>query len=148
MNKLNNIKALYEEYGDKPLSEIIQELKGNNKFECPECKGLGCVSIKYNAYPQGLPDSGFVYEPKYKRHKCSLCDGLGYTEYEFEPHYIQDGWQIKNKDDIKKEIENHIMDIKNNYDYYGLCSSGLIEKEQQRLEFINKIYPIIKREED
>ena len=77
-----------------------------------------------------------------------MCDGLGYTEYEFEPHYIQDGWQIKNKDDIKKEIENKIKDIESNHDYYGLFSSELIEKEKQKLESINKIYPIIKREED
>lgn len=148
MNKLNNVKELYEEYGDKPLSEIIQELKGDNKFECPECNGLGYVLIKYNSYPSGLPDSGFVYEPKYKRHKCSLCDGLGYTEYEFEPHYIQYGWQIKNKDDIKKKIEQNIMDIKNNPDYYGINSSTLlIEKEQQKLKVIDKVYPLIARKE-
>ena len=90
------------------------------------------ISIRYNAYPSGLPDSGYGYEPRYKQRKCSLCDGLGYTEYEFEPHYIQDGWQIKNKNDIKKEIENKIKDIESNHDYYGLFSSELIEKEQQK----------------
>lgn len=148
MNKLNNLKALYEEYGDKPISEIIQELKGDNKFECPECKGLGYTLIEYKAYPSGLPDSGYDYEPRYKQCKCSLCDGLGYTKYEFEPHYIQDGWQIKNKDDIKKKIEQNIMDIKNNPDYYGIYSSTLlIEKEQQKLKVIDKVYPLIVRKE-
>ena len=59
MNKLNNLKDLYEEYGDKPTIwnyTIIQDLKGNNKFECPECKGFGYISIRYTAYPSGLPD--------------------------------------------------------------------------------------------
>lgn len=148
MNRLNNVKELYEEYGDKPLSEIIQELKGDNKFECPECKGLGYVSIEYNAYPSGLPDSGFVYKPGYKHRKCNLCNGLGYTEYEFEPHYVQDGWQVKNKDNIKKKIEQKILDIRNNPDYYGDYSSmHLIEKEQQKIKFIDKMYPLIVRKE-
>ena len=136
MNKLNNLKALYEEYGDKPLSEIIQELKGDNKFECPECKGFCYISIRYNAYLSGLPDSGFVYEEKHKQVKCNLCNGLGYTKYELEPHYIQDGWQIKNRGNLLKKIhQDKINEIKNNVDYYGQYSSvALIEQEEKEIE--------------
>lgn len=148
MQELNTIRDLLEKYGNKSLKEIEKELKCNNTFECPECKGLGYINFEYNGYPDGLPDSGWVYEAKYKRKKCELCNGLGYTEYEFEPHYIQDGWQIKNKDTLIQESNDKIENINENPDYYGPHSSKLlIEEEKRKIELFNKIYPIVKRKE-
>lgn len=52
---------------------------------CPKCNGTGSVSIEYNAYPSGLPDSGWVEDIKTKIISCDLCAGGGYTEQKFEP---------------------------------------------------------------
>lgn len=44
-------------------------------------------------YPSGLPDSGWVEDWRYREVKCDLCNGEGYTEHEYKPKMIQDGWE-------------------------------------------------------
>lgn len=58
-----------------------------------ECERCGKVSVRYNAYPSGLPDSGWVEDWKYKDIECDLCHGEGYTEHEYKPRMVQDGWE-------------------------------------------------------
>lgn len=53
--------------------------------KCPKCDGDGSISIEYNAYPSGLPDSGWAKDMKTKIISCDLCTGEGYTERKFEP---------------------------------------------------------------
>ena len=43
----------------------------------------GKITVEYNGYPKGLPDSGFVYEAAYKSVECDLCAGEGYTREEY-----------------------------------------------------------------
>ena len=60
---------------------------------CPKCKGRGYVSKRYNAYPSGLPDSGWVDDWKKTDVECDLCKGHGWTEKEWKPKMVQDGWE-------------------------------------------------------
>lgn len=81
-------------YGSETtLAEAIEMAKGNNKFRCPKCSGKGWISVKYNGYPRGLPDSGWVYEEKWKDVECDLCKGIGWTDHEYKPRMVQDGWE-------------------------------------------------------
>lgn len=54
------------------------------KFVCPKCNGKGYIVKEYNAYPSGLPDSGWVYKPGYDYKECDLCNGVGYTNKEYK----------------------------------------------------------------
>lgn len=92
--KINEVKGLIEQYGEKAtLGEILRKVQGNKIFKCPKCDGIGYVTVEYNCYPSGLPDSGWVYQPGYKNKKCNLCKGEGYTSHEYKPKMIQDGWE-------------------------------------------------------
>ena len=51
------------------------------------------MTVEYNYYPKGLPESGFVYRPALKDEECNLCKGEGYTSHEYKPKMIQDGWE-------------------------------------------------------
>ena len=82
---LPELEKLLTQYGDLKLSEVITKLKGPNIHPCPKCGTHGFSMVKYNAYPSGLPDSGWVDDWQEKKVTCSLCDGLGYTEKEMKP---------------------------------------------------------------
>lgn len=101
--KIHELIELENRYGAsttiRQLREIIQ---GSAVYQCPKCKGKGTVRIKYNAYPSGLPDSGFVEDWQYKDIKCDLCEGEGYTEVEYVPKYVQDGYEIKKRANNEK----------------------------------------------
>jgi hypothetical protein len=53
--------------------------------ECPMCEGTGRVSYQYNAYPSGLPDSGFVDDMRTAYKDCDLCEGRGYLKNKLPP---------------------------------------------------------------
>lgn len=82
---IQELEELMSKNGDVKLSELISKLKGNKIHKCPKCEGKGFLLIKYNAYPSGLPDSGWVEDYKYKKEDCSICNAFGYTEKEFKP---------------------------------------------------------------
>lgn len=92
-SEIYNLERLASRYGDRKISDIITELKGKNIHKCPKCKGRGYVTEKYNGYPSGLPDSGWVYEAAYRDIKCDLCNGVGWTEHEYKPKMVQNGWE-------------------------------------------------------
>ncbi len=88
------IKGLGYQYGeDFTLGERLKKVQGNKIYKCPKCNGVGHITVEYNAYPKGLPDSGFVYERAFKDVKCDLCNGEGYTAHEYKPKMVQDGWE-------------------------------------------------------
>lgn len=94
--KIHEIKYLIYIYGgDTKLNDILKMIQGNKKYVCPKCNGSGSLKIKYNAYPPGLPDSGFVDDWRYKYVDCDLCNGEGYTDKEYVPRMVQDGFEIK-----------------------------------------------------
>ncbi len=55
------------------------------KFVCPACSGKGTTRVKYNAYPSGLPDSGWVEDWQYKYTDCTTCSGKGHTAAQLRP---------------------------------------------------------------
>ena len=94
--KIKNIKDLIAEYsGDLTLNQILEYELNKTPFKCPKCNGCGYVEERYNAYPSGMPDSGWVIDWKYRKVECDLCKGHGYTTTEYVPKMVQDGWQTK-----------------------------------------------------
>lgn len=79
--------------GNTTLDEVVSHIQGNKIHMCPKCYGTGQVLRRYNAYPKGLPDSGWVEDWKYENITCDLCKGDGYTEVEYQPRMVQDGWE-------------------------------------------------------
>ena len=63
-----------------------EALRDEGKNVCPKCNGEGVVQEKYNAYPSGLPDSGWVEDWKYRNKACNVCNGKGYTEKKLVPN--------------------------------------------------------------
>lgn len=80
--------------GDITLNRILLIVSGGRKYKCPKCNGKGKITVEYNGYPKGLPDSGWVYEAAFKDIECDICEGEGYTREEYKPKYIQDGFEI------------------------------------------------------
>lgn len=88
------IERYAEKYGENAtVKELLAMMKGTRQFRCPKCKGRGYVSKRYNAYPSGLPDSGWVDDWKKTDVECDLCNGYGWTEKEWKPKMVQDGWE-------------------------------------------------------
>lgn len=99
--KIHELIKLAKRYGnDITLLEVIERLKEEKPYECPKCNGEGTLEVTYNAYPSGLPDSGWVYEPKTKIVECDLCNGEGYTSVEYKPNIVQQGY-ISSDGEIK-----------------------------------------------
>ena len=88
---LNDIQELINKYGpDTTLKEVLDKVNESSpyrflKYRCPKCSGLGYTVKEYNAYPSGLPDSGWVYEAGYDYDICNLCKGMGWTAREYKP---------------------------------------------------------------
>lgn len=94
--KIHEIKNLIFLYGENTtLNDVLKDIQKNKIYKCPKCQGAGIISVKYNAYPSGLPDSGWVEDWQYKDVECELCQGEGYTDKEYVPRMIQDGWEVR-----------------------------------------------------
>jgi len=79
--KIPELKKLIAEHGEAAtLGGILKRVQDSRPYECPKCIGTGQET--YNTYPQGLPDSGFVYEAGYR--DCNLCKGHGFTTLEYK----------------------------------------------------------------
>ncbi|MFD1899230.1 hypothetical protein [Enterococcus termitis] len=92
--KAYEIKKLIKFYSaSATLGEIFEDF--GRPYECPQCEGTGFYQKKVVVpYPRGLPDSGWVPDSiEYKRSQCELCDGHGYSDKEYKPKMVQDGWQ-------------------------------------------------------
>lgn len=88
-NTVEILDKLIHDYGNHAyLSDVKdmyirkQKMRG---YKCPKCNGKGYVVTEYNAYPSGLPDSGWVYKPGYDYKECDLCNGTGYTFKQYKP---------------------------------------------------------------
>ncbi|WP_086348766.1 hypothetical protein [Candidatus Enterococcus clewellii] len=85
---------LIDEYGAHKTLQSVFESFGR-EFECPQCKGTGFYQKKVIVpYPSGLPDSGWVPDTiEYKRTECNLCGGHGWSDHEYKPKMVQEGWE-------------------------------------------------------
>lgn len=89
---INLLKEIQSQFGNNiDCQKIIDKLIGN-RFLCPQCHGKGVIYQKRNTYPTNLPDSGWGERWEYIKEVCPLCKGEGYTEDEYKPRLIQDGW--------------------------------------------------------
>lgn len=71
------------------IEEVVKIVQGNKIHRCPKCGGAGTVTKKRNkAQYWECSDDWEYYETT-----CDLCDGDGYTEHEYKPKMIQDGWE-------------------------------------------------------
>lgn len=93
--KTCDIVDLIKIFGENTtLKQVLLIVSGGRKHKCPKCNGKGKITVEYNGYPKGLPDSGFVYEAAFKDIECDICKGEGYTREEYKPKYIQDGFEV------------------------------------------------------
>lgn len=69
--------------GAKTIDDLINARRGMFQHKCPKCDGLGYEVITYNAYPSGLPDSGWVDDMQEFKAECNLCNGNGFTKEKF-----------------------------------------------------------------
>lgn len=88
-------KTIYESNKGNQFNNPWDAILDEGNYVCPECYGYGEVSEEYDAYPIGLPDSGWSTDMKTRKVKCKLCDGKGYTVDEYIPRYVQNGWMKK-----------------------------------------------------
>jgi hypothetical protein len=96
------LDTLIHSYGPNvTLQEAQARYNSKQKigYKCPKCGGKGYIVTEYNAYPSGLPDSGWVYKPGYDYQMCDLCKGDGYTLKEYKQ--IQ-AFKEKHKNCIRK----------------------------------------------
>lgn len=75
--------------GNKTLDELVDEVQGNKIHKCPKCNGSGNVTQRVNRAQYWECCARYEYET----HPCDLCNGEGYTEHEYKPKMIQDGWE-------------------------------------------------------
>jgi len=85
------------------LKQVLSIVSGGRKYKCPKCDGKGKITVEYNGYSKGLPDSGFVYEAAFKYIECDICKGEGYTREEYKPRYVQDGFEVVTENGGKRE---------------------------------------------
>lgn len=96
--KVYEVVNLCSVYGrNTTLGELCRIIQEGRIYKCPKCDGAGKLTMKYNAYPSGLPDSGFVYEEGIKTIDCDLCNGEGYTSIKYIPKMVQDGFIPENE---------------------------------------------------
>ena len=88
------IQAFAEKYGcETELASLLEKHKVAQGYVCPNCLGKGTISEKYNAYPSGLPDSGWAEDWKYRDVTCPVCHGRKYVEKKLVPKMVQAGWE-------------------------------------------------------
>lgn len=90
MWKINDIKTLIKVYGESAtLKDVLKKVQGDRKYKCPKCGGSGEITTRKNvAKYWECCDRYECYSTK-----CDLCNGEGYTEHEYKPKMVQDGWQ-------------------------------------------------------
>jgi hypothetical protein len=86
------VRRLMNKYGDMAVLGLILCSFKPIGFKCPECKGTGIIQERYNAYPQGLPDSYWGEKWEYRDKECPVCKGSGAVPKKLKPKMVQDGW--------------------------------------------------------
>lgn len=90
--KIHEAICLRDDYGEKTtLDDLVKRIQGNKIHRCPKCYGKG-IFIKMINRAQYWECRDRYEETKVT---CDLCNGEGYTEKEYKPKMVQDGWECK-----------------------------------------------------
>lgn len=93
---IRQVQGLVRKFGRQAtLENVLAALMAERPHRCPRCDGRGYVTEEYDAYPRGLPDSGWATDMRTRNVVCHLCGGEGYTAEEYIPNMVQDGWKKK-----------------------------------------------------
>lgn len=71
------------------MKDVLKKVQGNRKYRCPKCGSSGKITIRKNAAEYWECSDRYEYNSI----ECDLCNGEGYTEHEYKPKMVQDGWQ-------------------------------------------------------
>lgn len=87
--KVHDWVSLCECYGyDCTLGKMLEKVRAGRIHKCPKCKGFGILYENKPVYEYG-EFSGYRTE----KTDCDLCNGEGYTDVEYRPKMVQDGWE-------------------------------------------------------
>lgn len=77
-------------YGnDATLSDILKDIQRNKIHRCPKCGGSGRIEKRRNKAQYWECCDNWEYYVA----ECDLCAGEGYTEHEYKPKMVQEGWE-------------------------------------------------------
>lgn len=90
--KIKDVIELSERYGNNTtLAELARKIQGKKIHKCPKCGGSGTITKEVNVAEYWECCERLVY----RTFECDLCKGEGYTEKEYKPRMVQDGWEEK-----------------------------------------------------
>ena len=102
--KIHEAICLRDDYGGKTtLDDLVKRIQGNKIHRCPKCYGKGIV-IKMINRAHYWECCDWYEEIKVT---CDLCNGEGYTEKEYKPKMVQDGWECKQQE---KKLKTSVPD--------------------------------------
>lgn len=78
-----SIEYLQRKYGNEIHCDVLLQRLIGNRHRCPSCNGRGKVK----------ESSWIAYHEEFHDKTCPLCDGAGWTEKEYKPRMVQNGWE-------------------------------------------------------
>lgn len=88
--KIHEAVSLMKDYGENTtLGDLVKKVQGKRIHKCPKCNGTWKVEKRRNKaqYWECCDDWEYYFTT------CDLCNGDGYTEHEYKPKMVQDGWE-------------------------------------------------------
>lgn len=87
IGQVNELKQCYG--GETTIDQMLAHVQGKKTHRCPKCDGTGYIVETYNA----AEPWECCEQLKERKVTCDLCNGEGYTEHEYKPRMVQDGWE-------------------------------------------------------
>lgn len=87
---ISQVEELRQCYGgETTIDQMLAHIQGKKTHRCPKCDGAGYIVETYNA----AEPWDCCEQLKERKVTCDLCNGEGYTEHEYKPRMVQDGWE-------------------------------------------------------
>lgn len=87
---ISQVEELRQCYGgETTIDQMLAHIQGKKTHRCPKCDGAGYIVETYNA----AEPWECCEQLKERKVTCDLCNGEGYTEHEYKPRMVQDGWE-------------------------------------------------------
>ena len=87
ISQVEELKQCYG--GETTIDQMLAHIQGKKTHRCPKCDGTGYIVETYNA----AEPWECCEQLKERNVTCDLCNGEGYTEHEYKPRMVQDGWE-------------------------------------------------------